>query len=907
MAGQGGGIRNCLVPAGQLLAAAAREIVALERARLPDLSGLTVLLPNLHAAGEMGRALRDAAGAGTLLLPRFDTLKSFAEQTDPDVGRLPPSRRQAMIYQALRERDWFRQADLWHVSAELLRLFDEMTLSQVSLPSSYEAFLHGLEQAYRAGNSRPMQFEARLVHALWHAMCAGSENELDDGALYQLRLAQLAENPTMPLYVIGLAELVPLERSFLELYGRCQRVSCFAASPEGAEPGSLSYLLESAWADPELAESLPARVLACGGAASSSPIRQVLALYAFHNLEEEAGAVAFHIGQWLARGKKSILVVAQDRLVARRVRALLERAGVLVADETGWTLSTTSASTVVMRWLDSLDSRFHYQDLLDLLKSPFIFSGREPARRRHGVFRLEQLIRQHGVVSHLNRFRALAGDEEEVTELLDALAGAQKLLDKRRPRPLTGWLAGLFASLDRLQILASLQRDLAGEQLLQLLQQLGRELAQDATLFRYTEWRQWLNQQLEAAVFRDDSIASPVVFSHLAASRLRHFDGVIIAGADASHLPGKGRESVFFNQTVRSELGLPSRKAALAVERQDLVALLSSCPDIVVTWQERKNGEPNPLSPWFERLDMFHLLAYGESLKAAWLNPYVLPCAERTLPLSAAPAPVLPPERVPATLSASGYNSLIACPYQFYARHALHLNELDEVTQTLEKRDYGEYVHDILHRFHRAHPLLTGSDLASLEQELGEISSVVFARAIEADFVSHAWKLRWESHIPAYLRWQLERERQGWCWQAGEMECTLAIPLENGRELVLRGRLDRVDRNGNGLAVLDYKTQGHSGLKKKLETPGEDVQLACYALLLGEMPQQAAFVAVDEKETRQVEGGGDLAQLAEANRERLQAMFSAFYQGASLPAQGVAKVCEYCEMRGLCRKDYWNA
>lgn len=907
MAGQGNGVRNYPVSPGRPLAAVARQIVALEQARLPDLSGVAVLLPNLHAAGDMGRALREAAGVGVLLLPRFSTLKMLAEQHDPAIGRLPPSRRQAMIYQALRGRDWFHQADLWHVSAELLRLFDEMTLSEVSLPSSYEAFLHGLEQAYRAGNSRPMQFEARLVYELWHAMRPGEEGEMDDAARYQLRLAQLAENPAMPLYVVGLADLAPVERTFLEEYAKRQPVHCFGIHPDQSDADFLPGLLASAWADPAHAEPLYSRAFACREAAPASPVRHRLSLCGALSLEQEAEAVAFQVGQWLARGKGSILVVAQDRLVARRARALLERAGVLVADETGWTLSTTSASTVVMRWLDNLDSRFHYQDLLDLLKSPFIFAGWEPARRRHGVFRLEQLIRQHGVVSHLNRYRALAGDEAEVAHLLDTLAEAQKLLDKRNPRPLAEWLLGLRDSLDKLQILAGLQRDLAGEQLLQLLEQLDHELAQDETPFRYAEWRQWLNQQLEAAVFRDNTITSPVVFTHLAASRMRHFDGAIIAGADAGHLPGAGRDSVFFNQSVRSELGLPDRKAALAVERQDLVALLSSCPEVRVTWQERKNGEPNPLSPWFERLNMFHLLTYGESLKASWPGQHFLPPAHNAPALSAAPAPALPPALVPAVISASGYNSLMACPYQFYARHALRLNELDEVTQTLEKRDYGEYIHDILHRFHCAYPVLSSTDPALLERELGEISSAVFARAIEADFVSHAWKLRWESHIPAYLRWQLERERQGWRWQDGELERTLAIPLENGRELVLRGRLDRVDRNGSVLAVLDYKTQSHSSLKKKLEIPGEDVQLPCYALLLGEMPQQAAFVAVDEKEVKLVEKERDIAGLAEAGQERLQTLFSALYRGASLPAQGVAHACEYCEMRGLCRKDFWNA
>jgi ATP-dependent helicase/nuclease subunit B len=266
----------------------------------------------------------------------------------------------------------------------------------------------------------------------------------------------------------------------------------------------------------------------------------------------------------------------------------------------------------------------------------------------------------------------------------------------------------------------------------------------------------------------------------------------------------------------------------------------------------------------------------------------------------------LPSSLVPEAVSASGYNSLMACPYQFFARHALRLNELDEVAEALEKRDYGEYVHDILHRFHSRYPVVSDFAPDVLEQALHEISKAVFDHAIEADFVSHAWLSRWQASIPGYLSWQREREREGWRWQAGELACTRQISLAGGEPLTLRGRLDRVDQKGSEQAVLDYKTQSLDGLKKKLKPAGEDVQLACYALLLEIMPRQAAFVAVDEEVVQQVEPAEPLAELAEANLERLQSMFQSLHEGAPLPAQGVSAACQYCEMRGLCRKDYWN-
>jgi ATP-dependent helicase/nuclease subunit B len=262
---------------------------------------------------------------------------------------------------------------------------------------------------------------------------------------------------------------------------------------------------------------------------------------------------------------------------------------------------------------------------------------------------------------------------------------------------------------------------------------------------------------------------------------------------------------------------------------------------------------------------------------------------------------------VPASLSASGYNSLMACPYQFYARHALHLNELDEVQQALEKKDYGEHVHAILHRFHQRYPAIGGGDRAEMEQALRDVSQEEFRQALEADYLARAWALRWEARIPAYLDWQTGREQAGWRWLDGELWRTREIELDGGRSLTLKGRIDRVDtRSDDGeeaCAVLDYKTQSHAGLQKKLAAPGEDVQLPVYALLLGGPVVEAAFVPVDDEGVKTVEQENIYA-LSKATGERLRALFNALYRGAALPAQGSTQACAWCEMSGLCRKDY---
>ncbi|HCA27761.1 MAG TPA: hypothetical protein DEP05_09025 [Betaproteobacteria bacterium] len=138
---------------------------------------------------------------------------------------------------------------------------------------------------------------------------------------------------------------------------------------------------------------------------------------------------------------------------------------------------------------------------------------------------------------------------------------------------------------------------------------------------------------------------------------------------------------------------------------------------------------------------------------------------------------------------------------------------------------------------------------------------------------------------------------------------TREIPLESERTLTVKGRIDRIDIRSDGqLAVLDYKTQRLEQLKKRLDPPGEDVQLPLYAWLVDGPVANASFLSL-EKNGKRLESAGledDLPTVCEATLDRLATLFNRLYRGAPLPAHGAAESCGYCEMRGLCRKDYWD-
>jgi len=226
------------------------------------------------------------------------------------------------------------------------------------------------------------------------------------------------------------------------------------------------------------------------------------------------------------------------------------------------------------------------------------------------------------------------------------------------------------------------------------------------------------------------------------------------------------------------------------------------------------------------------------------------------------------------------------------------LNELDEVPEAIEKRDYGERVHAILQRFHRDYPQVSGHDPAELETSLRRLSEEVFADLRARDFAARAWLARWFKSLPAYLAWQAEGEAEG--WRYAEAETQFDWPLAG---VNLRGRIDRLDVRGDDRRVLDYKTQSESLLRNKLKQPGEDVQLACYAY--AHEAADVAFVSIDSGTVKSVAPKQDPALLAQLNIERLERVMGALRNGEGLPANGIDAVCEYCEMRGLCRKGEW--
>ncbi len=944
-----------VLPAGEgFLDGLAREI-CLRHAReidAGDLSSIVILVPALALAADLRAALMRAASR-PLLLPHFATLREWIESAAGSeiADAAPDSQRLVLLHEALRRRGWFDETALWGIAAEIAQLFDELSEAALALPADEGALALQMEHAYGLRASTPLAFEARVVHELWRALSASGA--LDAAAVYRMRLAAvLRKAPAVDLIVVlpaaPQAALMPAEIEFLRAFAEAQSVAvCHplarAAGAAAPEASPLLATLAAAW--PELPASSGSFATSATSATSASselaplieragklarqlpqsPLAGRLQLVAADGREQEAQAAVAQVGQWLAAGLRRIVLIAQDRLSARRIRALLEREQVLVSDETGWTLSTSRAAAAIDALLETIESGAYYRDFVDLCKSPFVFADGEEGKdgeRKSAVFAIESALRAASVKAGLTRIRSAfsAADCDPATlaqglALIDRVEAAVGAL--RSPAaPLARWLARLQQALASLGASQALESDAAGRVILDLIEARRAELdgVPNPPLFSFASWRDWLNREFEAATFRDGSIASSIVLTSLKAVRLRPFEAAILIGGDARELaPASG--GAFFNSAVRRELGLKTREDGERELRHDLELLLAGLPRVVVTWQAKIDGEANLLAPDLALLSTLHALAWNEDLQALPLSARAPARADpATAPLrTQRAAPVVPPGHLPQRVSVSAYASLVACPYRFFASQVLGLGEIDEVAEEMDKSDYGALVHRVLERFHERHALILSLSHEFALAELVRCSDEVFAPAIADNFLATGWRLRWQKRLAAYLDWQRAREAEGWRWLRAEARFERRLELANGGEIEFYGRIDRIDRrlasenaDAGQQALLDYKTQSAKLIGERLR---DDIQLPSYALLHGDA-EEAAYVALDDERVLAIAseasgaGASSLADQAQAQGERLRAAFTAMHSGAALPAHGVASVCKWCAMRGLCRRDH---
>lgn len=926
-----------LFPAGApFVDEAARRIVDGHRAALPDLSALTLVIAGGALLKPLRAALATAAG-GALLLPRIVTARQLAAAALPDHHPAPLSELECRLRLAealSRFRSIFPGQDPLRVADALYAIFDELVLNAARLPDDEAGVAECLRVAYGAQLIEPLSREAQIVHRLWRAYV----EEIDDRApaiayLAGLRAAladEAGETIWLGFDALTKAEAVLLRpaidagRACFWTQGRDSGRDGVALRTLFASLGDSAPLLidaprsaRAALLDACYADNADSALERAAGAPADGAqgLRTVVAASAEH----EARCVDLAVREAVFAGARQIAVISPDRRLARRLRALLERAGLSFEDRVGWALSTSRAAAALASWIECLETGFQFRPLLDLLKCGFFnVDETETGAEAALASRLERALLARRDSSKpaagLDAFEALLeGRYPAVFERLRSAAAELPLNDSSRPG--LDWASGLSASVRTLGLAAALAEDDAGSQVFAVLNQLRTALTAAPLRLRWRDFRALLDRSVEAATFRPTTRGTPKIALYtLEQTQGLRVDVLILASATRAQLPGSPAGETFFNQTVRRELGLPTWPLRQAQSLSRLRRLLEAAPEVIVTYAG-SDGEPAQLSPWLDALEAFAITAGGAPLHDQALAQRALqPAVDIAEPADAAafaktgplppPAPIAAAALLKYELSASAHQALIDCPYRWYASRLLRLAEEAAPDDEPSRADYGQRVHLLLAAFHAQidptlpAPYLGSIDAASADAiatKLDALADAVFAADLAARPLAKVWRQDFTALRP-FLVDSLIAAGDG------------GIEVESDRRHAvagweLYGRLDRLQRKTSATTVVDYKT----GAVPKLADveAGESVQLPHYALEAGDVTRVEYW---DLKAEKTVALDGDaLAELSGGVSARLSTMREQLLAGQPLPAQGDQRTCSRCEFAGVCRQGAWRS
>lgn len=659
-----------------------------------------------------------------------------------------------------------------------------------------------------------------------------------------------------PLLYVGEEPRRPWTDDFLR---RCAN-GAIVFAPENAAPAAADIAADSAAAwHPQVAH-----IVQCREAAASSPHRAAhLALAAVRDFAANGDTVG---------------IVVYDRLLARRLRALAENHGIRIEDDGGWRMETLSFGGALRQWTETVCA-FAPGQFSKILSAPF-WQGHPQRAAAAGEWR-RILAGEEALPLSLRDFTHFANTA--FAPFANNLAKAQK----SRPRPaapLHQWTKWLLTH--SVEALATWKDDAVAAKL-------RAELAAAAgeEPLTTTEFRAWLQMFMRGETGADGDVSSPACF--VPPTTLRRFDSLVLLGAREGNLPPP--PDSFWGENGRRALQLPGRDEYIAQQLAQFARLTTAHPKLAAIWQNGEDGRKTTPSPFWTLLT--------DAIKDAGKSVDTITPAADVPPNCNAPHPNPPPRAagqmkvMPRTIGVTAAARLMNCPYHFFAKHILHLDEEDG-DEMLQPAGRGMLLHRGMKLFAEKAGDETHPDkLLALWQET--FSSLPAVRPGAKLAIQH-WLLCGE----LFVKNEAARRAAGWLPCKFEHPVTATLALDGG-EVLLRGRIDRVDycAGEERWAITDYKSGG--GPNKKAMRTGEEPQLPLYAFLFGKPAAQrrVCYPARDDDTVEAEEPAGNARRIA----ARLRAAARRIAAGADMVARhSDGDTCTKCPSRRLCRRDHWQ-
>jgi len=801
----------------------------------PSADGL-IILPSRRAAQALAAAFLEAQGGKALLLPRIIALGNIDEAAlllSAGLALPPalaPARRQAILARLILALNGAQGAprDLpgaLTLAAELAALLDEADYAEVDLAETLPRIVEGDLAAHW---QTVLEFLSLITRA-WPEILRG-EGRMNPAArlaaLIRAQAAQWADNPPPGRLWMVAAEGVPAvarmartvaesPRGLLLLPGYDPHLPDVVVEESHAQAGIVALLADiGARRDEILPLPAPPSVVPPGRAPLlSRALLPAVALGAWQEaftpdltgvsrLEtgDEAGnamAIAMVLRESLEVPGRTAALVTPDRDLAARVASALKRFGITADDSAGEPLAQTPPAVLLRLLARAAASAWAPLPLLSLLKHPLTACGIPPAACRDMARRVERhALRGPRPAEGFSGLRYRLEQAERLAER-DFLARLELMLEPLALAVQVNPAAALRALITTAETLATTPDApgatplWAGEAGHALAETLIEALAvlEDMPDMAAKDLPALLDVLVQGVSVRKPRAKDGhprLAIWGIQEAALQSVDVAVLGGLVEGVWPAPAEPGPWLSRPMRRAAGLAAPEQKIGQAAAAFFALGCACPTLVLAAPRRRERAPAVPARWLTRLEAM-LGTLPAHPAADWAAALDRPLQRDVRPR---PEPRPPASARPTRLSVTEVATLMTDPYAIYARKVLRIAELDGLDEESDESLFGEIVHAGLAAWY-------GDGAKGGAAALGTALHVAMRERRPRPALEAWWEARL-SRIAAYVA--------GLPAVTGRIAHEVKGVLEVEGGFTLTGRADRLERDGEGVSVLDYKT-----------------------------------------------------------------------------------------------------
>ena len=307
-------------------------------------------------------------------------------------------------------------------------------------------------------------------------------------------------------------------------------------------------------------------------------------------------------------------------------------------------------------------------------------------------------------------------------------------------------------------------------------------------------------------------------------TRTLDFENLILLSANEGILPAGKHETTFIPYDIKTRFGLPTHKDRESVYAYHFYRLLQRSKNVHILYNtepgEMGGGDKSRfISQILNELSSYNPdIVLREHIATNNLRPEKRDGLK--IPKSDALLKVLE-EKAKEGFSATAMNAFRKCSLQFYFRTVLGIEDAPEIEETLGSSTMGTIIHKVLQRLYEPFTgkVLQEKDLKSRKEHIQSLTEKYIAEEFPGGEIKQGKNLLLvnviekllENHLVAQLKQIAQLSEANKKVSILDLEekikCSFEeLPDKGPGQVYLKGFIDRVDRLGSEIHVLDYKT-----------------------------------------------------------------------------------------------------